>query len=107
MVSFRKTSDLDRSILDIDSFNVQKKLPLLYDILDRACKATDAEYIVYTNMDIILMPQFYLAVDSYIRNGFDAMVINRRDIEPTSDNPLQNLIPGANAGYEEEGDQVT
>jgi hypothetical protein len=75
-----RTPDLDRSVLEFGSFDKPRKLPLLKDVLDRLYEATPAEYLVYTNVDIGLMPQFYLAVDRFIDAGFDAFVINRRTI---------------------------
>lgn len=77
---FEPTPYLERSILDFGKFSKQRKLPLLKDILDRLYAATDAEYLIYTNVDIALMPYFYLAVNEYIAMGCDAFVINRRSI---------------------------
>ena len=77
---FGRTKDLERSILDFGQFGRPRKLPLLKDILDRLYAATDAEYMIYTNVDIGLQPHFYLAVDGLIEEGFDAFVINRRTV---------------------------
>ncbi|MCR4288341.1 MAG: hypothetical protein NUW09_10065, partial [Deltaproteobacteria bacterium] len=77
---FQPTRDLDRSVMDLGSFREKRKLPLIKDILDRLYEAVDAEYMIYTNVDIALMPHFYLAVDKFIDEGHDAFVINRRTI---------------------------
>jgi hypothetical protein len=77
---FELTRDLDRSVLDLGCFRERRKLPLLQDILDRLYEATDADYLIYTNADIALMPGFYLAVDRLIEAGYDAFAINRRTI---------------------------
>jgi hypothetical protein len=77
---FSRTPDLEGSVLDHGSFEKFRKLPLLKDILGRLYEATDAEYLVYTNVDIGLLPHFYLAVDRFITAGYDAFVINRRTI---------------------------
>jgi hypothetical protein len=77
---FAQTPDLETSVLDHGNFQKPRKLPLLKDILDRLYEATDAEYLVYTNVDIGLLPHFYLAVDRFIAAGYDAFVINRRTI---------------------------
>lgn len=77
---FLKTPDLERSVLDVGTFQIARKLPLIQDILDRLYKATDADYLIYTNVDIALMPHFYLTVDRLIEQGYDAFVINRRTI---------------------------
>jgi hypothetical protein len=77
---FHRTPDLERSVLDYGDFQKQRKLPLLKDILDRLYQDTDAEYLIYTNVDIGLLPHFYLTVDQFIETGHDAFVINRRTI---------------------------
>lgn len=78
---FKATPDLGRSVLEMGSFAKKRKLPLLRDILDRLYDASEgAEYLVYTNVDIALMPHFYLAVDRFVEEGFDGFVVNRRTI---------------------------
>ena len=77
---FRSTPPLDRSVLDAASFAVPRPLPLIADICDRLYQATTAEYLVYTNVDIGLMPYFYVSVARLVESGCDAMVINRRTI---------------------------
>lgn len=80
----QKTPDLERSVLDIRTFQKSRKLPLIQDILDRLhTAATQADYLIYTNVDIALMPHFYLAVARLIHQGFDALVINRQTISKT------------------------
>lgn len=83
---FQPTSDLERSILDIGTFRKERKLPLLVDILDRLYTgAPEADYLIYTNVDIGLMPYFYTAVNHMTEMGFDAFVINRRTIRKKQD----------------------
>ncbi|MEK6480092.1 hypothetical protein WJR50_21295 [Catalinimonas sp. 4WD22] len=78
---FHKTSDLKRSVLDFGSFRKSRKLPLLKDILDKLIEAPLAtDYYIYTNVDIALIPHFYLSIKKYIEGGYDAFVINRRTI---------------------------
>ena len=77
---FQMTPDLDRSIFDIGSFYKKRKLPFVKDILNRLYDASDAEYFIYTNVDIALMPNFYVTVNKLIDAGYDAFVINRRTI---------------------------
>ncbi len=77
---FHVTPDLDRSILDFGTFQQPRKLPLIKDILDRLYDALDAEYLIYTNVDIAVLPHFYDSVSAIIDSGFDAFVINRRTI---------------------------
>ncbi|MBN1224480.1 MAG: hypothetical protein JXB23_14625, partial [Candidatus Aminicenantes bacterium] len=77
---FAMTPDLERSVLDVTSFELERKLPLIKDILDRLYKSTSADFMIYTNVDIALMPAFFSAVDRIVADGYDAFVINRRTI---------------------------
>lgn len=72
--------DLHRSVLDVAPFTHARKLPLIADILNALYNATGAEYLIYTNADIALMPQFYAAVAEELQQGHDALIINRRGI---------------------------
>lgn len=75
---FKLTKDLSRSVQDIETFSKPIPLPLISDILDRLYEASDAEYLIYTNVDIGLYPEFYLEVNRIIDSGSDAFIINRR-----------------------------
>lgn len=77
---FELTPDLDRSILDLGTFQKKWKLPFLADILDRLYEASSAEFFIYSNVDIALMPNFYVTVNQFIEQGYDGFVINRRAI---------------------------
>jgi hypothetical protein len=78
---FQPTPDLERSVLNMGVFQRQRKLPLLCDILDHLYHAAfDADYLIYTNADIALMPYFYIATRSLINAGYDAISITRRTI---------------------------
>jgi hypothetical protein len=79
-IEFRILPDLQRSILDIKNFTMQKKLPLIRDILDTLHENSNADYFIYTNVDIALQPGFYIYVNKLIDDGYDAFVINRRTI---------------------------
>lgn len=89
---FHKTCDLERSIIDVGKFKVPRKLPLLRDILNRLYDVSNADYFIYTNVDIALMPNFYVSVNKIIDLGYDSFVINRRLIsikhESVDDIPL-------------------
>ena len=77
---FTKAPDLERSAADFTKFTHPKKLPLIRDLLDRLYDASDAPYLIYTNVDIALQPHFYLEVARKIREGLDTFIINRRRI---------------------------
>lgn len=78
---FTQLPDLMRSVLDVADFSTQRKYPLLADVLGSLYKATTADYLMFTNMDISLMPQFYAAAAEIINTeGCDALLINRRGL---------------------------
>ena len=77
---FRITPDLDRSAGDIAGCRVYRKLPLLYDLVDRLYSGSTADYLIYTNVDIIVHPDFYVRVAERIASGLDAFIINRRRV---------------------------
>jgi hypothetical protein len=70
---------LQRSTLDLPGVP-GRKLPFVKDILESAVLHSKAEYIIYTNMDIALMPGFYTALAAIVREGYDGFIINRRCI---------------------------
>jgi len=80
---FIPTQNLERSVLDIHTFIHKRKYPLIQDILIRLFNETEAEYLIYTNVDIILQPYFYQCLATYIREGYDALIVNRRRIPET------------------------
>jgi hypothetical protein len=77
---FIMTEDLQRSILDLQTFDPKIKLPILRDILDQAYAFHQADYIIYTNVDIAVHLNFYVEVAKKIQTGLDAFIINRRRI---------------------------
>lgn len=78
---FIQLSNLSRSILDLNRSLKGKKLPLIADILEKIDHEVEAEYVIYTNMDIALMPGFYDYVFQKIYEKHDVIIINRRRIE--------------------------
>lgn len=77
---FECKKHLERSVLDVGTFSIPRKLPLIKDILDSATAATDADYIIYSNVDIAVVPSFYLSLDTLISEGWDAFMITRRTL---------------------------
>lgn len=78
---FTQTKLLEKSILDYKDFEKKRKLPLIKDILDRLYESSDADYFIYTNVDIAVMLHFYTEVKTIIDKGYDGFVINRRTID--------------------------
>ncbi|MCU0289197.1 MAG: hypothetical protein MUF15_22730 [Acidobacteria bacterium] len=77
---FIRTRDLTRSVSDIGFFQTKKKFALIKDMLDILFESSDADYLIYTNVDIALQPYFYRVTADIIRQGYDAFIINRRSI---------------------------
>ncbi len=89
---FSLTPELTRSAIDLGTFKKTRKLPFIRDILDRLYEAApDADYMIYSNVDISLMPHFYSAISKIADKGYDAFILNRRTI---SDNFTEaNMLP--------------
>lgn len=83
---FRATNNLVKSTQD---FGFKAKLPLIADIIDRAYAESTADYLVYTNVDIGMYPEFYVKIAEFIANGHDAFIINRRRLPEIFDHPNQ------------------
>ena len=97
------TRHLGGSVLDIGNFSVRRKLPLIRDILDRLYEVSEADYFVYTNVDIALMPHFYTSIAQLVDTGIDAMVINRRTIAKFPCDPAYLPLMWAQAGEKHPG----
>ncbi len=100
---FTKTTNLKHSVLDIASFSKERKLPLLKDILSTVYENSDAEYLIYTNVDITVLPNFYAAVASIIDKGHDAFMINRRRIPKIYSKPDELPLIWAEIGKSHPG----
>ncbi len=79
--AFTRLPPLTRTVADLHTFARPRPLPLIRDILDTLFTGTtDADHLVYSNVDISLQPHFYLTVQRLIEQGHDAFAINRRTI---------------------------
>ncbi|HTL82855.1 MAG TPA: hypothetical protein VL651_14175 [Bacteroidia bacterium] len=77
-----RVKQLERSLSDVSGIAMKKKLPLMADILDGLKKFPEADYYIYTNMDIIPAPQFYSAIAQILKvEKHQALIINRRRVE--------------------------
>lgn len=63
------------------SFRRPRPLPLLDSLLKLGAKASSADWLIYTNADIAVLPHFYTFIAEKIRHGYDALVINRRTVD--------------------------
>ncbi len=77
---FQILSNLEKSVLDVNSQLKNRKLPLVKDILEKINEIEKPDFVIFTNMDIAVMPFFYDAIFEYLKKGHDALVINRRRI---------------------------
>lgn len=81
---FKWSIDLDtyawEHIEALKNLSFRRPLPRLNDIILSLYNFSDAEYFIYTNLDIGLCPDFYLRVSDLIEKGYDAFCINRRDM---------------------------
>jgi hypothetical protein len=96
--SFISLKTLQRSAQDVGNFKVKRPLPLLFDIL--ACglaAAEDRDYVVFTNVDICLMPHFYVSLQRILDLGFESIIVNRRTIAKYGFDP--QLLPLMYADY--------
>jgi hypothetical protein len=89
-------------------------LPLVFDVLEAGCaharaladeKKADPEtiYVVFTNVDIALMPHFYAAVSGIVSRGYDTLTIFRRTIPPIDPDPANLASMYAEYGATHDG----
>jgi hypothetical protein len=79
---FKRAPYLKRSFQDIKQQDNLPKLPLISDILHSLGSKSSSEYLIYSNVDIALMPYFYTTVNNLLNKGWDSLLINRRTIYP-------------------------
>jgi hypothetical protein len=82
---FRPGPPLLRTVADVAQFQVHRPLPLLFDILaSGASAAGPGGYLVFTNSDICLLPNFYRSVQTLLSRGIDCLIVNRRTVNDLS-----------------------
>jgi hypothetical protein len=82
---FRLSPPLLRTVADVHRFQVQRQLPLLFDLLESGASVADARgYLVFTNSDICLLPNFYRSVQTMLCRGVDCLIVNRRTVSDIS-----------------------
>lgn len=78
---------LNRSILDFKNFTKNRSLPLIQDILNVSLQEdTSSDYVVYTNIDIIVKEVFYEKIKKIVEKDNDeSFMITRRTVPPKFD----------------------
>lgn len=75
---FTWAKDLSRYCYDVfDTLPKSKNFPLIGDILNNLYNSSNADFFIYTNVDIGLFPHFYDFIKGSIDSGLDAFTINR------------------------------
>jgi len=78
---FYQLKNLNKSVNEVNNQLNRRKLPLIADILNQTKEIKGVDYVIYTNVDIALMPHFYDSIIQYIELGYDSIIINRRRLE--------------------------
>ncbi|MDY7012955.1 MAG: hypothetical protein SVX43_05030 [Cyanobacteriota bacterium] len=82
---FRWSREIDKYAYEyiepLGNLTPHKPLPRLVDIILSLYESSDADYFIYTNLDIGLYPDFYIKVKELILDGYDAFCINRRNLK--------------------------
>lgn len=73
---------LERSVLDLAEFEVERRLPLMTDVLGAFGDPGEYDLAVLTNADIAVQPFFYELVRDLAERGHDAFSITRRTVQP-------------------------
>jgi len=77
---FGRVDDLKEEVCDKYEFTSKyRKLPYMREIIKNGME-TQADYYIQTNVDIGLMPHFYVTVNRLIDQGYQSFIINKRII---------------------------
>jgi hypothetical protein len=105
---------LNRNVTDLATFAHPVPLPLVFDILEAGCghaqtlaaehgDSPESVYLVFTNVDIGLMPHFYAAVGDIVSRGYETLTIFRRTIPPIDPDPANLASMYAEYGATHDG----
>jgi hypothetical protein len=96
---------LEHSSLEHGDFLDRRKLPLLSEIWGRLLEhSSDADVLIYSNIDIAVQPDFYAQVREWIQQGNDAVSVTRRTIPKTYTDPAEIEAMYGEIGEEHPGD---
>jgi len=77
---FTRVADLKEEVCeDYEIKDPYRKLPYMREIIKNASEI-DCDYLIQTNIDIGLMPYFYVTVNRLIDQGYKSFIINRHTI---------------------------
>lgn len=74
---------LDRTVQDIRPMSPKRLFPLIADILQTGARASECDYLIFSNMDIAVQPDFYVQLREIVEKRFDPgtpFTIYRRNI---------------------------
>ncbi|MDP1926752.1 MAG: hypothetical protein Q8K57_18430 [Thiobacillus sp.] len=74
---------LGRTVQDIRPLSPQRPFPLISDILQLGAESSNCDYLIFTNMDIAVQPDFYLQLHEIIEKRFEPgtpFTVYRRNI---------------------------
>ena len=74
---------LTRTVQDIRPLKPPRPLPLIADILRHGANGASGNYLVFTNMDIVVTPQFYAGLQDIALNRLDEgvpFIVYRRNV---------------------------
>ena len=84
---------LERTVQDICPLRPQRPYPLISDILRVGAESTNCDYLIFSNMDIAVQPDFYLQLNEIIERRFEPgapFTVYRRNI-PSYFNSIDQL----------------
>ena len=80
---------LDKTISDYNPTLKGRELPTINDILMKGVEGANADYVIYSNIDIGLQENFYVVIDQMVNEGYDSFAINRRRVSDKYKSPNQ------------------
>lgn len=84
----RLAGRLDRTVQDIRPMSPTRPFPLIADILRTGAQASESDYLIFTNMDIAVQPDFYAQLHEIIEKRFEPgtpFTVYRRNISSRFD----------------------
>jgi hypothetical protein len=83
---------LTRTVKDLYKLRPERPLPLIADLLEKGAEGARGTYVVFTNMDIAVQPDFYVELRRLILERFGKgipFIVYRRNIDASFSSPEQ------------------